>query len=270
MYRCLGTTSIFLYDVFTIFISSFALLMYNLSQYKIKCTFLSDISNLALLRIRKNRPSAVKQFIILAAIAEIVLISLFQHGLVSPLNKMLGEWLRTGDNYFGMIFAMPFLLSLLCWLVGLDPYKQIDLITPAYPLALFFMKLGCSCAGCCRGIPCSFGFYNYASERLEFPIQLLEAAIALSLFFLLHFRKKKIPTGMLLPVYITLYCTIRFFSEFLRAESSVFLFLKTYHVLCLLGIGYGLLLIFILKKYRCFLDQVFAHSLPVLLQRIQR
>lgn len=255
-----------LYDIFTIILSSLALLSYNLSRYKEKKEILSKFSLRILSKHQINQARNRKKDSLSAwlTIGGIVLISLFQHGLVSPLNKLLAELLDTGTNYFGMIFAMPILLPLYCWLLGIHPFKQIDLITPAYPLALFFMKLGCFCSGCCRGMSCPFGLINYEYQKVEFPTQLLEAAIALFLFFFLHTYRKKAKEGTLLPTYIVLYCSIRFCSEFLRNEAAVWGPLKVYHILCLIGILSGLVQLVILKKYRQKIESLFTHDLPSL------
>lgn len=253
-----------LYDLFTIFLSSIALLSYNLSQYRAKTKILSKFSQHL---VNKQPANNKNQLCVRFAIAEIVLISLFQHGLVSPINKALGGMLGGGANYFGMIFAMPILLLIYCWLLGIHPFKQIDLITPAYPLALFFMKIGCFCIGCCRGISSMYGMVNYRCQKVELPVQLLEAAVALFLFVFLHFYKRKAKEGALLPTYIVLYCSIRFFSEFLRHEEAVLGSLKMYHILCLIGLCTGLVQLFILKKYRNKIEFLFAHNLPSIIHK---
>ena len=195
MYEYLGDTDIYMYDVFTIYISSLALLIYNLTQIKTKQSLLSKISNEIILRMENKSSYNHRRICFIFAFAEIVLISLYQHGLVSVLNHLTGLILNTGVNYFGLIFGMPILLPFLCWLIGVDPFKQIDLIVPAYPLALFFMKLGCFCAGCCSGIPANI--YLFGSNPLfhNFPIQLVEAGIALLLFIFFLFYKNKAKEG---------------------------------------------------------------------------
>ena len=257
MYEYLGSTDILMYDVFTVYVSSLALLVYNLTQIKSKRALLSEVSHIILSRT-SGRTS------LFLAVTEVVLISLYQHGLVSPINFFLGNLLGTGANYYGMIIAMPVLLPLLCWIIGVDPFRQIDLITPAYPLALFFMKLGCFCAGCCYGIPCEFYFFNLKFDAI--PMQLVEAGIALLLFFFLLAYKRKAAAGTLLPVYTTLYSTIRFFTEFFRGESNVLWCFKVYHFLCLTGIILGAVQLVILRKYRHNIQHIFENSLPVLIR----
>lgn len=263
MYKHLGSTGISMYDVFTVCVSSLALLTYNLTQIKEKQTLLSKIS-LGILSRTDHRTG--HRTALMLSIIEIILISLYQHGLVSPLNSFFGNLFDTGANYFGMIIAMPILLPFLCWIIGVDPFQQIDLIAPAYPLALFFMKLGCFCAGCCGGVPCDFHLFNRHLELDTFPTQLLEALVALLLFFFLLVYKRKAAAGTLLPVYITLYSTIRFFTEFLREERNVLWCFKTYHLLCLMGVIFGVAQLMILRKHRAAISRIFENSLPVIVR----
>ena len=266
MYKYLGQTNILMYDFFTIYISSMALLIYNLMHIKEKRELLSGFSKAILSRESECKSQKMYNNVIYLTIIEIVLISLYQHGLVSVMNKMTGNLLNTGVNYFGLIFAMPLLLALLCWMMGVDPFKQIDLITPAYPVALFFMKMGCFCAGCCGGIPCTWGMYNPASGCVEIPVQLIEAGFAAMLFFIM-IQKRKSSSGTLLPQYIILYCGSRFFSEFFRRDPNVFLGLKKYHILCILGFFWGIVQLWVIRKHKKSLDKIFENNLPFLIMK---
>lgn len=256
MLQYLDSKGEWLYDVFTIYVSSSALLAYNLTRIRAKRRLLSTVSQTILERTGWRIGY-------LLAFVEIVLISLYQHGLVSILNQFLGAILFTGANYYGLIYGMPFLLPLLCWAIGVDPRRQIDLITPAYPVALFFMKLGCFCAGCCGGRLLASPFMGF--DRI--PMQLVEAGVALVLFVFLLVYKRKAEEGTLFPVYIVLYSAIRFFTEFFRGERNVFLCFKMYHILSLIGLALGIGLLRILRQRRDMIDRVFENSLPVLLRR---
>lgn len=267
MYQYLGLTDISMYDIFTIYLSSAALLMYNLMHIREKKELLSNVSKMILSKEAENKSLNTHHAVIRQAIIEIVLISLYQHGLVSLLNKMTGNLLDTGVNYFGLIFVMPLLLPLLCWLIGVDPFKQIDLIAPAYPVALFFMKMGCFCAGCCRGISCIWGMYNQVYDCVEIPVQLIEAGFAVIIFFVLLIRKRKSTQGTLLQQYMILYCISRFFSEFLRRDPNVFMGLKMYHILCIVGVVLGTAQLLLIRKNRDSLEKIFDNSLPALIMK---
>lgn len=267
MYKYLGSTDILMYDIFTVYVSSMALLIYNLMHIREKKELLSSVSKMIISREAERKSQMMHHTVSYLAIIEIVLISLYQHGLVSILNKITGNLLDTGVNYFGFVFFMPLLLPLFCWMIGIDPYKQIDMITPAYPIALFFMKIGCFCAGCCRGLPCTFGIYNQTYDCMEIPVQLIEAAFAVIIFFILLVRKKKSSPGSLLPQYIILYCASRFFSEFLRIDANVFLGLKKYQILCVVGFFFGIAQLWVLKKHKDSLDKLFAKNLPFIIKK---
>ena len=197
-------------------------------------------------RSNKSEMNFVKVLLILG---EIVLISYAQYQL-GAMNRMLGRLIGTGANYFGLLFFSPVVVSFFCLVLGIDVFKQMDIITPALPLALTVSKLACFFQGCCGGIECSFGMYNHMSERVEFPVQLVETALAAGIFIFLMIWRKKAKEGTVYPVYVILYSATRFFSEFLRKEENVLLLLKKYHILCLVGIAAGFLLLYVIKNYK--------------------
>ncbi|MEG1909163.1 MAG: prolipoprotein diacylglyceryl transferase [Oscillospiraceae bacterium] len=101
-----------------------------------------------------------------------------------------------------------------------------DIAAPTIPLFHVFGRIGCFVGGCCYGIESDFG-YTYHHSLIEaangvsrFPVQLLESAFNLALFFvlnkLLNSQKFK---GKLLYIYLISYAIARFFIEFLRADT---------------------------------------------------
>ena len=185
----------------------------------------------------------------LLVLGEIFIISFAQYRL-SGVNTIFGELVGTEANYFGRLLFSPVLVAFFCLILGIDVFRQMDVITPALPLALAVSKFGCFCTGCCRGVASSFGFYNYKTDQVEFPSQLLEMVLAAGIFIFLMIWKKKAKEGTIFPLYLILYSSTRFFSEFTRCEENVFFFLKTYHILCLCGILAGILLLIIVKKFK--------------------
>ena len=127
------------------------------------------------------------------------------------------------------------------------------------PFHLFFVKMSCFCAGCCHGIPWEHGLYNYNPNYLgrQVPVQLIEAFWGLLIFFFLLWYRKKAKTGNIFPMYMILYSATRFISEFLRPEENVLGPLKMYHILCLVGIVYGILHLVFLHFYRDTANTVF-------------
>lgn len=99
------------------------------------------------------------------------------------------------------------------------------LLVSGLPLFHFFGRLGCFAAGCCWGIPVSWGIPFTQSPVAPngiplLPIQLFEAFGNLLLFILLAIllpRMKQL--SYMLPVYLLSYGTMRFVLEFWRGDS---------------------------------------------------
>jgi len=155
------------------------------------------------------------------------------------------------------------MLTVLCLLLGTDPLRQIDMVAPAFPLALAFAKLGCFCAGCCSGIICDLGFYTRLTGRADFPIQLVESMVALLLFAALISVEERMKRGTVFPVYLMAYSGIRFFTEFLRDDSSVLWGLKTYQLLCVVGVAVGLIEYIFVSKFGSKISRLFDKSTSV-------
>ena len=261
MYRYLGNTDILIYDIGFIFVIT-AALIYNLSQLNRKKQILGKCSQLLLKKFQASPKLAIFNVTFFAVI-ETVIITWFQFGYVGFTNSTFGDLVGTGANYFGLLFAGPLILSFLFLMLGVDLFKQFDLITPAFPIALVFTKLTCFCDGCCRGIECSFGMYNHSTNAVEFPAQLVETGLALLIFIFLLVWRKKTKEGTLFPIYLIVYTSTRFFSEFLRCEENVLWIFKRYHILCIIGFIVGIVELLIVRKYGDRIQRMFNKiSLP--------
>lgn len=165
------------------------------------------------------------------------------------MNKVIGRLFTGGnDNYFGFAIFAPYIFILFCKLVKTDAIGYLDAFTPAYALSLFSFKIACFCAGCCRGVNVGPVLYYPAVDRFQFPIQLVESLTALLIFFFLLNYRKKAHRGTMHAMYLILYSSTRFFTEFMRAEKDIFWLFKMYHVWCLTGIFVGTAEFFIFKK----------------------
>ena len=240
-----------LYNTFNT-IGSYMLVLYNLLHFRKKSTMLGGVSQ-GIMRYFGEKPQrGIYKLLSGCAVwtvLEILIISYFQYNAGGIFNAALGNLLDTGANYFGLLFSVPFLVFAVCLLLKIDPLAQMDLVTPAYPLALVFVKIACYFTGCCRGFAWEHGFYNPVSRQIEFPSQLLESAVALLLFIFLLCTKKKMKKGTVFPIYLMAYSGLRFFTEFTRWEPSVFLGLKTYQLLCLAGVLIGAIGYLAVRKY---------------------
>ena len=251
MYRTLGSTDLEMYTLIGglgwIFV-----LIYNLFMFRYKQKMLSNCS-LTLLKsaCERNKSSIIakEKFWITLEIIVISFIQIYPNGF---LNVKFGHLMNTGANYFGLLYFVPLILFAFFYIISIDPFKQTDLITPAYPLALFFVKLGCFCNGCCGGFECEWGLMNYQNEadpKREFPIQLIEAGLALAIFLFLLWYRKRAKEGTMFPIYTIIYSATRFFSEFASNKPDVFGILKTYHILCIIGVILGVTELILVLRY---------------------
>jgi len=240
-----------LYSVFNTF-SVFLVTLYNLLQYKQKKRLLGGVALSMIDRYQGEENRGFKKLlgsVPFWVIAETYLITMAQYYSSLFLNTPFGNLMNTGANYFGLVFFAPLLVVLLCALLKIDPLAQLDLITPAYPLGLTSVKIACYFAGCCRGVAWEKGYYNPVSRLVEFPSQLLESGVAFLLFLFFFSLRKKFKKGTMFPCYLMLYSAIRFFTEFTRWEPSVFMGLKTYQILCIIGVLVGAMEYYIVLKY---------------------
>lgn len=230
--------------------------LYNLLQYKEKKALLGGVSGSAIARCGEKQCRLPWSTVSFWVVLETILVSLAQHPLAAYMNGPFGVLFNTGANYFGLLLTAPFLVGLVCFLLKIDYLAQYDLITPAYPLALIFTKIACYYTGCCRGFAWDGGIYNPISGLTEFPAQLLEAGMALVLFFFMLACRGKLKKGTMFPVYMMVYSGTRFFTEYSRCEPRVFFgCLKTYQVLCIAGVLVGALEYFLVCRYQAHLEK---------------
>lgn len=237
------------YYIFNI-IGQVAVWIYNLCHIPQKVKFLGGLSQKVIEKCKLcNKGFKLFTSPWFWAFIETVIITLAQYNYVGLLNSTFGRLVGTGANYFGLMFAVPIIILIVCFLLRIDYYKQMDMITPAFPLGLIFVKIACFTAGCCRGVPFEYGIYNPVSDLVEFPAQLLESAVALGIFIFLLCIKKKLAIGTVFPVYLMAYSTVRFFTEFTRCEPAVLGPLKTYQILCIFGVLVGYFQFVLAQKY---------------------
>ena len=141
------------------------------------------------------------------------------------LMEALGLWLGGSVFYGGLIGGA--LGGLLYVRAAKRPAAlYMDISACWVPLFHAFGRIGCFLGGCCFGVESRFGFLftrsplEAANGVRRFPVQLLESACCLLLFFLLdRLRKKGVLRGRLLGLYFALYAVIRFADEFLRGDA---------------------------------------------------
>ena len=134
-----------------------------------------------------------------------------------------------------------------------SPIKTMDLLSPGLPLCLFVAKLACFFHGCCSGFE-KFGtrYFNWKTRRFEFPVQLVESLVALALFvFLRWYQKRNKISGSIFPVYLILYATSRFVTEFFRADLPNILGpFDAYQIMSIVYVFLGAILLGIVWVYQ--------------------
>jgi len=224
------------------YIGFFAILWWNLRHVGEKAALYSAPVVRKGQRIREKTGHLNPTLLRKAQKREMILLSLIQYLSGDAMNKLDGMIFNGGDyNYFGFAILAPWILIGYCCQRKIDPFGHLDLMTPAYALSLMFFKLGCYQAGCCGGISIPFEYPYPSGPRARLPIQLIEAAVALIIFFVLRRRRAKMKPGTMQPLYLILYSAIRFFTEFLRGKASIFFYFKAYHFFCVAGVIIGLI-----------------------------
>lgn len=162
-----------------------------------------------------------------------------------------------GSVFYGGLLGGLFAAWLYLKATKRDIELYMWMLAPIIPFFHFFGRIGCFLSGCCYGIESSIGFvYNHspipqANGVVRFPVQLVEAAFNLLLFFLLTYLQKNSKfKKYLIHIYLLCYAVFRFIIEFFRGDDyrGVFLGISTSQL-----ISIGLVLassLLIYKKYR--------------------
>lgn len=137
----------------------------------------------------------------------------------------------------GFVSLGAFLFTLIGWLVYLRyrklyTWRYLDLVVRAVPIVIFFVRVGCLCAGCCFGKPTDsflhITFHDPAGaagslhpgEALH-PTQIYNMLNAVVMFFVLRFvYVHRRYYGQVLVSFFLYYGVTRFLIEFLRGDTD--------------------------------------------------
>ena len=117
-----------------------------------------------------------------------------------------------GMSFFGSVFLVLLLMPLFGLMFRLKPLQSLDACAPCVASIIAFMRFGCYCAKCCGGVLCTFG-----TRSFRWPTQLIEGfgdMLILAVLLLLERRETK--RGLLYPIFLLSYGSMRFVIEFLR------------------------------------------------------
>ena len=157
----------------------------------------------------------------------------------------------------------------------------LDAVAVSTPLGLAIGRVGCLCEGCCHGTSASLpwgvvypkivsvdgdavgtpaylahlrdGLIPFTADQsvAVHPVQLYEAlGMCIVFLVLLHLWKGERLTGRLAPLFIVLYCGLRFALEFIRVQEPVLWGLTLAQLLSLAMTGGAVLWLALGKKAR--------------------
>lgn len=157
-------------------------------------------------------------------------------------------WAATGFRHFGgnnivrifiwvPLFALP-----VAKLLKLDWKTCCDYIAPCLCVVHGVAHLGCIFDGCCHGYRWDNGIWNPVLDYKTFPIQPIEALVAIAIVVYICVRQKKqnyAVDGLSYPIMLILFGSTRFLLEFARNNEKLFLGISglALHALSMLIIG---------------------------------
>ena len=154
----------------------------------------------------------------------------------------------SGFSFFGIMFSVPLLVWVLSKFVKIPFGKLMDFASVGILLELAFYRVGCTCAGCCEGIPFPYGMV-YPNGDVLFPVQPIEAAldVILAVVLVVLFLKKKIRSGEQYLLYMSGYGAIRFVLEFFRKRELLFGVVSISHIWAILALLIGLSILIVMR-----------------------
>ena len=148
-----------------------------------------------------------------------------------------------GFSLFGIMLSLP-LLTLPLSRCARVPYGNLmDFASSGILLGLALYRVGCTCVGCCRGLPFFFGI-AYINAEVLFPVQPTEAVldILLAITLTVLFLKKKLKRGEQYLLFMSGYGLIRFVLEFTRERSRLIGIFSLAHIWAGLALAVGITL----------------------------
>ncbi len=131
-----------------------------------------------------------------------------------------------GNNIVRIFVWVPLIAWPFCKLFKLDFKTMCDYLAPVVCVQHGVSHFGCIFGGCCYSYEWGPGIYNHVLHYNTFPIQPIEAlvAVAIVLFIWLREKKQKFKVdGESYPLMLILFGYSRFLLEFARDNDKLFL-----------------------------------------------
>jgi len=118
--------------------------------------------------------------------------------------------------------------------------KRGNLFAPAIALGVAIGRIGCFLRGCCYGKVTSLPWgVDFGDSLLRHPTQIYESLFMLAMFAYLTWKKNQNPKpGELFKFLMIAYFSFRFFIEFIRVESVVFLGLTLFQLISIVAVAF--------------------------------
>ena len=129
-----------------------------------------------------------------------------------------------GQNIVRCFIYIPLIAWPVTRLLNIRWKTMCDFLAPSPVLVHGISHLGCMFAGCCYGFEYTHGLYNPVFQKNLFPIQPIEALVALAIFALIvgrAVRRGFKSDGYSFPLMLLLFGSTRFLLEFLRDNEKV-------------------------------------------------
>jgi phosphatidylglycerol:prolipoprotein diacylglycerol transferase len=159
-----------------------------------------------------------------------------------------------GSGWYGGFILGGISIVLVLNLFKQPLLKTLDIIIIIVPISQAIGRLGCFLAGCCHGTPSNLPWAMTFPDGLYppyvkvHPTQIYEMIICSGIFiWLWRLRKKQMPSGSKLSLYLILGGLGRFLIEFIRPNPKTLIYLTVPQIIALLGIILGTALVIIAR-----------------------
>jgi len=147
-----------------------------------------------------------------------------------------------GNNIVRIFIWVPLFAWPVAKLLKLDWKTCCEYIAPCLCVVHGVAHLGCIFAGCCHGYPWKYGIWNPQLDCKTFPVQPIEAIVAIAIVIVICVRQKRRsydPDGLSYPLMLILFGSTRFMLEFARDNDKLFLGISSLalHALLMLIVG---------------------------------
>ncbi|MBR4768657.1 MAG: prolipoprotein diacylglyceryl transferase [Lachnospiraceae bacterium] len=161
-----------------------------------------------------------------------------------------GRW--GGNNIVRIFIWVPVFALPVAMLLKIKWLTACDFISPCLCINHGIAHLGCIFAGCCHSFRWDNGVFNPQLHYKTFPIQPIEAIVAIfiAVFIAIREKRKNYQTdGLSIPIMLMMFGYSRFLLEFARDNEKLFWNISELALHALLAGIVGTVSYFIVKKY---------------------